>query len=113
MFYIFLTRQNTADAGSSDEFDTESSIPVSKKPIQNRSNRRSRSYSRSRMKERSDDSSASNNIRNKRTTFMTDKNENNGGGAGGSIKSNSSYDTSKISFQDFMLNTLEQNYFTY
>ena len=44
---------------------------------------------------------------------MTDKNENNGGGAGGSIKSNSSYDTSKISFQDFMLNTLEQNYFTY
>ena len=107
-----IIRQNRADAVSSDEFDTESST-MSNKPIQNNNNRRSRSYSRSRMKERRDldDRSVSNNVHTKRTTFVTDKDENTGGC--GSIKSNSSYDTSKISFQDFMLNTLEQIYSTY
>ena len=80
---------------------------MSIKTNQNTNNRRSRSYSRSRIKERRDldDRSVSNNLHSKRTTFVTDKDADENTGGGGSIKSNSSYDTSKISFQESMLST--------
>ena len=84
-----MFRQNGL-AGSSDEFDSESSILVSKRPT-----RRSRSYTR---QSRGSDSSTSAGA--KKTTFFTGESP----GLGerqqnGSIKSSSSYDVSKISFQ--------------
>ena len=92
-------RQNGADA-SSEEFDSSSSLLGSVKP-QSRLPRRSRSYSRTRERGRTSDSSTTA-IR-KKTTFITENHatleEDNVNGAGGSIKSSSSYDASKISFQ--------------
>ena len=84
-----MFRQNGIGV-SSDEFDSESSILVTKRPT-----RRSRSYTR---QSRGSDSSTSAGA--KKTTFFaeagpasTERQQN------GSIKSSSSYDVSKISFQ--------------
>ena len=90
MTLCLLFRQKAID-GSSDEFDSESSILVTKRPT-----RRSRSYTR---QSRGSDSSTSAGA--KKTTFFaeagpasTERQQQNG-----SIKSSSSYDVSKISFQ--------------
>ena len=90
MTLYLLFRQKAID-GSSDEFDSESSILVTKRPT-----RRSRSYTR---QSRGSDSSTSAGA--KKTTFFTEagpssteRQQQNG-----SIKSSSSYDVSKISFQ--------------
>ena len=96
-------RQNGADA-SSEDFESSSSILESERP-QARHSRRSRSYSRSRTRGRASDSSPTR----KKTTFLTDNVQTPGvrdnaiieedNVNGGSIKSSSSYDASKISFQ--------------
>lgn len=96
-------RQNGADA-SSEDFESSSSILESERP-QARHSRRSRSYSRSRARGRASDSSPTR----KKTTFLTDNVQTPGvrdnaiieedNVNGGSIKSSSSYDASKISFQ--------------
>ena len=84
-----MFRQNGL-AGSSDEFDSESSILVTKRPT-----RRSRSYTR---QSRGSDSSTSAGA--KKTTFFTGESPRLGEREQtGSIKSSSSYDVSKISFQ--------------
>ena len=84
----FVFRQN-AIGGSSDEFDSESSILVTKRPT-----RRSKSYTR---QSRGSDSSTS---ISKKTTFFTDEgHDSSERQQNGSIKSSSSYDVSKISFQ--------------
>ena len=96
-----MFRQNGADA-SSEDFDSSSSILETEKP-QARHSRRSRSYSRSRARGRASDSSTTEPGIRKKTTFVTDSpgpaitEEDNING--GSIKSSSSYDASKISFQ--------------
>ena len=83
-----MFRQN-AIGGSSDEFDSESSILVTKRPT-----RRSKSYTR---QSRGSDSSTS---ISKKTTFFTDEGpDSSERQQNGSIKSSSSYDVSKISFQ--------------
>ena len=83
-----MFRQN-AIGGSSDEFDSESSILVTKRPT-----RRSKSYTR---QSRGSDSSTSTS---KKTTFFTDAGpDSSERQQNGSIKSSSSYDVSKISFQ--------------
>ena len=96
-----MFRQNGADA-SSEDFDSSSSILETERP-QARHSRRSRSYSRSRARGRASDSSNTEPGIRKKTTFVTDSTgpaiteEDNING--GSIKSSSSYDASKISFQ--------------
>ena len=96
-----MFRQNGADA-SSEDFDSSSSILETERP-QARHSRRSRSYSRSRARGRASDSSNTEPGIRKKTTFVTDSpgpaitEEDNING--GSIKSSSSYDASKISFQ--------------
>ena len=96
-----MFRQNGADA-SSEDFDSNSSILETERP-QARHSRRSRSYSRSRTRGRASDSSNTEPGIRKKTTFVTDSpgpaitEEDNING--GSIKSSSSYDASKISFQ--------------
>ena len=108
MIKIECFRQNGADA-SSEDFDSSSSILETEK--QARYTRRSRSYSRNRARGRASDSSPTA-IR-KKTTFVTENGQAPGPCArdhanaiteekninGGSIKSSSSYDASKISFQ--------------
>ena len=84
-----MFRQN-AIGGSSEEFDSESSILVTKRPT-----RRSRSYTR---QSRASDSSTSAGA--KKTTFFTEEApDSTERQQNGSIKSSSSYDVSKISFQ--------------
>ena len=84
-----MFRQNAIGV-SSDEFDSESSILVTKRPT-----RRSRSYTR---QSRGSDSSTS--VGPKKTTFFTDDGpDSTERQQNGSIKSSSSYDVSKISFQ--------------
>ena len=96
-----MFRQNGADA-SSEDLDSSSSILDTERP-QARHSRRSRSYSRSRARGRASDSSNTEPGIRKKTTFVTDSTgpaiteEDNING--GSIKSSSSYDASKISFQ--------------
>ena len=86
---VFVFRQN-AIGGSSEEFDSESSILVTKRPT-----RRSRSYTR---QSRASDSSTSAGA--KKTTFFTEEApDSTERQQNGSIKSSSSYDVSKISFQ--------------
>ena len=99
----FLFRQNGADL-SSEEFDSESSVLLSKRPTTGPGKpgaRRSRSYSRSRGRGRGGCSDSSASVTGgKRTTFVTEAGREAGERTqGGSIKSTSSYDVSKISFQ--------------
>ena len=96
-----MFRQNGADA-SSEDFDSNSSILETERP-QARHSRRSRSYSRSRTRGRASDSSNTEPGIRKKTTFVTVSpglaNTEEDNINGGSIKSSSSYDASKISFQ--------------
>ena len=88
---VTLHRQNAA-GGSSEEFDSESSILVTKRP----NSRARRSRSSSRLKESDSSTSAGT----KKTTFFTGESQRDSSDRqNGSIKSSSSYDVSKISFQ--------------
>ena len=103
-------RQNGADA-SSEDFDSSSSILESEK--QARLSKSSRSYSRNRVRGRGWKSDSSSTAIRKKTTFVTENGQAPGPCTtddanaiteedninGGSIKSSSSYDASKISFQ--------------